>query len=930
MRCPSCQATLTAEARFCPSCGRAINPAPDAPTVDPGPAVPTVSYRAPEPPPRRDPPPPPASAPRLASSSFQGRFTPGQVLAGRYRILNLLGQGGMGEVYRADDLTLGQPVALKFLPVHFTSDPQRLQRFLAEVRTTRQISHPAVCRVYDVEQIDDAYCLAMEYIDGEDLASLLRRIGRLPEDKALEIARQLCAGLAAAHDLGVIHRDLKPANIMIDGRGRARIADFGVAGVAAALNASGDITAGTPAYMAPEQLAGTAVTTRSDLYSLGLVLYELFTGRPVWADKASSLAELRRLHESHTPQNLSSHVSGIDPLIERVILRCLEHDPDARPRSALAVAAALPGGDPLAAALAAGETPSPEMVAASSRDGVLRRGRAIAWLASVLIGLALILAIERFLSVPLENVAPLAPGVLKTKAEDIISALGDPSRPADYAYGFSYSTGFSNYQIRQALARNDPHFWGRFSDPWAPVIRFFYRRAAHSLQSSTPWSSIILLDNPRFAIEGEVRVELDARARLLRYERIPDQVIKPSGDSTAGPPAPPPTGTLFDPLIRAAGFDPAALTSTEPRWTPHAFADHRAAWTAAVPSDPPMPVRLEAASLAGSPVFFRVINEWTEPERTPPELWGTGVRRIFNIFGSLMFVLAILGASFLAWRHARLGRTDFRGAAVIATSVFLPMWVGGVFAVQNPATIVSLYWLGPPLYYALYNAALTCLCYLAIEPVVRRLWPDMLVSWARVLTGQLRDPLIGRDVLLGTAMGIAFQILLRISPSIGRPFGSIDGPLGFTSIDDLRGVLPFIAVNASGIAVGGILIALLITMLLIGCRVLTRSTRRASIVFFLVLLLIQMQFFSVSPGGFLLSATAAGLLTFTLTRIGLLAMITFLIINNVILEVPLTLDASHWAFGYTLAALGATVLLAGSGFLRALGSQKLVTEDPLA
>jgi serine/threonine-protein kinase len=173
----------------------------------------------------------------------EGRFPPGTLLAQRYRVVSLLGRGGMGEVYRANDLLLGQTVALKFLPVQWTSDEVALARFRNEVRIARQISHPNVCRVYDIGEAEGSMYLSMEYVDGEDLTSLLRRIGMLPRDKALEIARQLCAGLAAAHDKGVLHRDLKPANIMLDGQGQLRIADFGLAGVAGEVK---DIRSGTP------------------------------------------------------------------------------------------------------------------------------------------------------------------------------------------------------------------------------------------------------------------------------------------------------------------------------------------------------------------------------------------------------------------------------------------------------------------------------------------------------------------------------------------------------------------------------------------------------------------------------------------------------------------------------------------------------------
>ena len=215
-----------------------------------------------------------ASDPHSAAGA---RLVPGQKLGDRYRIGALIGKGGMGEVYRADDLKLGQPVALKLLPPALAQDASRLERFYAEVRIARQVSHPNVCRVYDVAEIEGLQVLSMELIDGEDLATLLRRIGRLAPDKAVEIARQICAGLAAAHDRGVLHRDLKPANIMLDGRGRARITDFGLAALAGDVKGE-EIRSGTPIYMAPEQLHGREVTIRSDIYSLGVVLYEIFTG----------------------------------------------------------------------------------------------------------------------------------------------------------------------------------------------------------------------------------------------------------------------------------------------------------------------------------------------------------------------------------------------------------------------------------------------------------------------------------------------------------------------------------------------------------------------------------------------------------------------------------------------------------------------------
>jgi serine/threonine-protein kinase len=280
------------------------------------------------------------------------RFAPGTLLAGRYRLVAALGRGGMGEVYRADDLTLDQPVALKFLPPHLADDPDRLARFRKEVAVARRVSHPNVCRVYDLTEGGPQPFLTMEYVDGEDLASLLRRIGRVPEDKATAIARELCLGLAAVHDQGLLYRDLKPANVMLDGRGKVRLTDFGLAAAAEDLSVN-ELRCGTPAYMAPEQLAGNAVSTRSDLFALGLVLYELFTGKNAFTG----------IDRDTPPSTPSSHVSGLDPAVERVILQCMARDPKDRPASALAVAAALTGGDLRATALAAADTPSPQMLA---------------------------------------------------------------------------------------------------------------------------------------------------------------------------------------------------------------------------------------------------------------------------------------------------------------------------------------------------------------------------------------------------------------------------------------------------------------------------------------------------------------------------------------------------------------------------------------
>ncbi len=431
-------------------------------------------------------------------SGGHGRFFPGVVLADRFRIVSLLGRGGMGEVYRADDLKLGQAVALKFLPDGLAGDPNFLGLFYKEVRLARQVSHPNVCRVYDVGEADGQHFLSMEYIDGEDLGGLLKRIGRLPADKALSIARQICAGLAAAHAVGIVHRDLKPANVMLDGRGQARITDFGLACLSTAPETR-EVFAGTPLYMAPEQLAGEQATFQSDLFTLGLVICELFTGRmPFEADTTREPIQMRG---QSTPLRPSQLVDGFDPTVEQVILMCLESDPRDRPSSAEQVLCGLPGKDPLETALAAGDTPSPEMVTAAGDAGSIRP--AVGWLclAGVLLGL---FAVTLFADATtlVGQVDLKSPDVLAEKASQIVRERGHDPTPRDRAYGFAY-----------AVDQHDEtpvHFWYRQSSADLVPQLFAGSFAAEGNGTVSP------IDPPSPAPD-EVFVRLDPAGHMIEF-----------------------------------------------------------------------------------------------------------------------------------------------------------------------------------------------------------------------------------------------------------------------------------------------------------------------------------------------------------------------------------------------------------------------------
>ena len=341
----------------------------------------------------------------------------------------------------------------------------------------------------------------------------------------MEIARQICAGLAAAHEHGIIHRDLKPANIMLDGRGRVRITDFGLAGSAAEIEGA-DARAGTPAYMSPEQFAGGEVSPKSDLYSLGLVLYEIFTGKRAF--DAPSMEEMARLREKSAPTAPLQYVKEMDPLVERVILRCLAKDPAKRPATALQVAAALPGGDPLAAALAAGETPSPEMVAAAGEHEGLRP--AVAWtcLAGIILSVAaaILLGAQTMLyrRVPLEKPPedlPRARGIFYK-----VSAI--PSRQRIRRSGSTRGTSF------YAISRSTTNRRRAGTTSKQGHLGFGTRQppsALGSLLSLLPrlplMGGFVWTDDPPLDVSGMTLVRLNPMGRLTQFIAVPPQVEKP-------------------------------------------------------------------------------------------------------------------------------------------------------------------------------------------------------------------------------------------------------------------------------------------------------------------------------------------------------------------------------------------------------------------
>jgi len=299
MKCPKCQFENPDDSKFCKECGTQV-----------------------------------ISSEKISPSHTKTleipkeEFTRGSIFAKRYDFIEELGTGGMGNVYKVFDKKIKEEVALKILKPEI-ADEKTIERFSSELKLARKIRHENVCQMYDINEEEGTHYITMEYVAGEDLKSFIRRVGQLPVGKTISIAMQVCEGLSEAHKLGVVHRDLKPQNIMIDKEGNARIMDFGIARSVKGKGITGaGMMIGTPEYMSPEQVEAKEVDQRSDIYSLGVILYEMVTGRvPFEGDTPFAIGVK---HKSEIPKNPKEINAQIPDDLSRVIVNCLEKDKEKR------------------------------------------------------------------------------------------------------------------------------------------------------------------------------------------------------------------------------------------------------------------------------------------------------------------------------------------------------------------------------------------------------------------------------------------------------------------------------------------------------------------------------------------------------------------------------------------------------------------------
>jgi serine/threonine-protein kinase len=628
-------------------------------------------------------------------------------------------------------------------------------------------------------------------------------------------------------------------------------------------------------------------------------MYEMFTGKRPF--NAGTRAELVKQAEEGMPPAPHSLVREIDPAIDSVILQCLAPDPRRRPQSALAISGALPGGDPLAAALAAGETPSPEMVAASGQTVGLAPKIALSCLSACVLGLGLWMissqAFNVLFKIPLDN----PPEVLTAKAREIAQRLGYTNHGSSNALGFEYRYGAMRLLHRLGdahLAKSRPS-----------SMTFWYR------SSPTPLIPTHLADIPRVTrddpaedVPGMWHIAVDMQGRMRGFTAVP-----PSFEETKSAwPAPD-----WKSLFAAAGLDFSRFVAADPQWTPPVMADARAAWLGSYPEEPQISIRVEAAAFHGRPVSYVEILA-PQSGSTPPAGPDTSTGDLVYL---IVRLVVLVGSVPFARYNLKLGRGDTRGAlrlGLFALSACLLSWMIGGTHVADPHEIDLFF---TATMRATFGAVTLAVTYLSFEPFVRRRWPQTLVGWSRALAGSFRDPLVGRDVLLGALTGISLDLILGFGSwlysALGiRGFRVSADPITLVGGRFLGGQFLFTIVDTLNKSLG-------ILFLMFLARTLFRKQWLAAGLVVMVLAGIYAPN-ELNPWiGWGINILFFGVMVFSLMRFGLLVMAVGIFLGIFLNQYPLGTDFSVWYSGSMIFTLIVTLAIVAFGFRGSLAGRPL-------
>lgn len=670
---------------------------------------------------------------------------------GRFQTEGELGRGGMGIVLRARDMRLDRQVAIKAIPRGRLSDPVVGMRFEREARLAAAINHLNVATIYGIEEQDGRTYLIFEYVAGETLAERLVR-APLSVREVLDLCAQVAAGVAAAHRCGVVHRDLKPANVMITTDGIAKVLDFGLGKLIGASERGGQNVAtesglilGTLGYMSPEQVRGGQVDERSDVWALGCVLYECLTGRRAFGGSTSADAIVSVLQRE---PDWTAIPPETPDRIHRLLRTSLAKDPCNRPIDANAFAAALPGEHAVRAALAAGETPTPEMVAAAGVRGHLTRRQATLWIVSAvaaIFGVVLLKGrVETVARMPLDK----PPAVLVERARTMVDQLGVSRTPYDTKASWAWDEDAWRW-IQSEVPANARDAALHTARP-APLV-FWYRESPRSLAALGLDWGVVTLSDPPLDLPGMLRVVLDPAGRLIELVRVPS-ALEVESDDEGNP-------SIWDTLFAEAGLESESFLSVAPSGVPPTFCDQRAAWEGPFPSQDELALRVEAGAIGSRPVYFSIRPRW--PWRSSDSAVAPEVELEWRSFLHLaMQVLIALFLVALAWRQWRTGAADVRGArrfalyALALGIVSRILWADHTVDAKSEALLFQA-----QLGHAVFRALILWTVYLGVESYIRRRWPSRMVSWNRLMAGRVGDPMVGRDVLVGTTVGAVAQLI---------------------------------------------------------------------------------------------------------------------------------------------------------------------------
>ncbi|MDA8019551.1 MAG: serine/threonine protein kinase [Thermoanaerobaculia bacterium] len=661
-----------------------------------------------------------ASGPvRLAGDKVSCGLGPGDRVAGRFEIYRFVGAGAFAEVFKAYDAQNHRTVALK-IPFAGIGQGGELWRLVNEVNAAQAVAHPNVMQAWEVGSFEIGesepyHFIALQWIDGDTLRSVLdRSLGTLTDDEKIHFAHDLCAGIEAIHHPGILHRDIKPSNVMLTPDGRAIITDFGLATLAGAAT---NPRAGAQGFKAPELDSGGEPSEQSDIYSLGMVLLELFSGSKPSAPADGAGVVL--------PDTIRT-----DELRE-TLLRCIHEDPGCRPGSVGEVSRALPSRPRSEDGRARCVPVETLLIEPSSRISPTQRLWLVAVGVAALIGLVVASSMKPLVLADVLRGDP--PVVLEYEARELLEELGFANDSVDRMHGYGASSEYGSPAHR---------------------VTFWYRQSPLPLAAGRSGSVFRRPTDPPLMFPGEARVVLDTEGRLLSLSGLP-----PAGSAGGSGELEP----MWDLLLAQAGLDVDRLHVIDPDFFPEGFADRRWAWEADDPYRGGERIRVEAAAIGPIPVHFRLVETTGDRGRSLLD-WPAGLAggrdqvAVAHVAYWTLAGLVLLGGVYLCWRNIRLRHADLLGAtrlAIVILAARLLVWLLGGRHTASPELLEIL---EAQLERGLSDGVVAWILYIAVEPFARRRWSWQVASWVRLLRGRVADPLVGRDLLVGTLFGVGLTL----------------------------------------------------------------------------------------------------------------------------------------------------------------------------